>query len=191
MVPRLAQALVSAATPPADFESVLGDLCEEYAQRRDAMGVRAADRWYWSQAIRSLPFLLSYSRDRSSFVSTLVTCAAVLLGLLAMLVCNELIDDALMLAVPQLGNLGGWHVVPFFIVGWLLAAAFGGLIAMALRSRALRAPLAAALGFLALIAVPIALGFSSQLSVTTWILVIGAVPAMIVGAALLRIVSRR
>jgi hypothetical protein len=60
----LAQALVAATAPPNDYESVAGDLHEEYLRRARFADVHAANRWYWSQALRSIPSLLSYSRAR-------------------------------------------------------------------------------------------------------------------------------
>jgi len=51
--PRIPGALLSAALPDGDIEeAVLGDLHELYLERRDAMGVAAARRWYWITATR-------------------------------------------------------------------------------------------------------------------------------------------
>jgi putative ABC transport system permease protein len=53
--PRVAVLLLRLSAPPAERDEMLGDLVEEHALRARRSGGRAADRWFWSQALRSLP----------------------------------------------------------------------------------------------------------------------------------------
>jgi hypothetical protein len=54
-----------------------------------------------------------------------------------------------------------------------------------------RAVLLASLALIAAIAIPILLGFSSRLTAATWLLLLGAVPAMTLGAATFVVLRRR
>jgi hypothetical protein len=183
-----ARALVAAVTPPVDYESVAGDLYEEYARRVRWDGRSCADRWYWSQAIRSIPSLLSYSRSRRSFGATLTAAAVVVFALVAMLFSNELIGDGIHAVYRTISGIGAW---PFFLAGWLDAAFFGAVIAALLRSHGTRIVFIASLVLFAAIAIPIALRFSSPLSPATWLLLLGAIPSMSAGGGAYQVVSRR
>jgi hypothetical protein len=186
--PFLARALVAAAAPPVDYESVDGDLYEEYAQHAKCTGRAFADRWYWSQAIRSLPSLLSYSRSRRSLGANLTTAAIVAFALVAMLLLNEVLYNAIFAVYRTISGIGAW---PFFLAGWLDAAFFGALIAALVRSQGVRLALIASLVLLISIAIPILLGFSSPLTLRTWLLLLGAIPAMGAGAGVYQVVRRR
>ena len=185
--PLLARTLVTAVAPPADFESVLGDLQEEYAQRCDAAGRSSADRWYWSQALRSVPSLLAYSRVSPSFAANVLTATLVALLLVAMLVIAELLGDATFALYRHVAGVRAW---PFFVTGWVDAAAFGAIIAVIWPSRGVRLTVFASLWLVAAIAIPIFLGFSRPLSAPTWLLLLGAVPAMASGTALFHVLRR-
>ncbi len=52
--PRAAAFLLRLFSPAAEHEELLGDLSEEYNEHWLPRGRRAAARWYWSQALRSL-----------------------------------------------------------------------------------------------------------------------------------------
>lgn len=56
--PRLARLLASLSSTPDDRALVLADLAERYERLVEGRGVRAARRWYWSQALRGLPHRL-------------------------------------------------------------------------------------------------------------------------------------
>ena len=183
--PFVARALVAAATPPADYESVAGDLHEEYARRVGSTGRTCADRWYWSQAIRSIPSLLLYSRSSSSFAANAATGAIIVCLLLAMLLCKETIDGAI--SAVHL-DAGRWT---FFVADWLDAAFFGAALAAIVRSQGLRLTLIASLVLVAGFAIPIILGVSAPLHPLAWVLLLGAIPAMSVGAAAYQVVRRR
>ncbi len=49
--PRAAVCLSRVAAPPEDRAQILGDLQERYSRRLASRGVRAANRWYWFQAL--------------------------------------------------------------------------------------------------------------------------------------------
>ena len=72
--PRIAQWLVEKTLPPdpAERDAVLGDLAEEHAALAERDSRRAADRWYWRQAARSLgPNLLRrWTRQRAAIERT-------------------------------------------------------------------------------------------------------------------------
>ena len=176
---------MTAATPPADYDSVAGDLHEEYLTRRAARGRAHADRWYWSQALRSVPPLLSYSRVRPGLPSGIATAAVVVALLFAMLIAKELVDALIDAAFPL---LRGW---PFFAADWSVAAAFGALLAMVLRTHGVRISLIASSVLIAGFALPIVLGLSAPISPLAWLLLLGAMPAMSAGAATYHIVRRR
>lgn len=188
--PAIAQALVAISTPPHDYESVLGDLHEEYVRRAECDGRARADSWYRAQAVASIPSLLSYSRARQNPGTTFVTLLVVLASIVAMLSANELLGDAIHSVYRPVN--GAW---PFFLAGWLDAACFGALIAALRSSHGMRLVVISAFALLAFIAVPIALQISSPLSPGTWVLALGAALSMSIGGAAyhlarLRFVSR-
>ena len=129
--PLFARALIAATAPPGDYESVAGDLFEEYTRRAQCGERVRADRWYWSQVFRSIPYLLSYSRLHRSFGATLARFFAIGILVLTMLVANELIGDAIHTLYRTVTGLGAW---PFFLAG-LADAAFFGAVAIAILGR--------------------------------------------------------
>jgi hypothetical protein len=186
--PFIARALVAAATSPADYESVAGDLHEEYARRVERTGRTCAGRWYWSQAFRSVPSLLLYSRSSSSFAANIATGIIVVCVLLAMLLCKDMIDSAIDTVYHETVGVRAW---PFFLGDWMDAAIFGAALSAAVRSQGLRLTLIASLVLVAGFATPIIFGLSAPLRPLTWLLLLGAIPAMSVGAAAYQVVRRR
>ncbi len=185
--PSIATALVVAVTPPADYESVVGDLHEEYVSRCLARDCSSADRWYWSQVIRSVPSLLGYSRTNNSVASTLLDTVVVFVTVPVMMIVYELLENAIHWFYHAAG-IGEW---PFYVAGWFDAAFFGAVISMLLRSRGTRAAFACSFVMLGVIAIPIVLGFSSRLSPAAWLLILGAVPAMVTGSGVFQVLRRR
>jgi hypothetical protein len=187
LVPRL---IITAIAAPADYESVVGDLHEEYARRAAREGRAEAQRWYWSQALRSIPSLLSYSRaGRSPFVAARTVLIA---GgtVIAMLVCYEGLIDALssMFACSRVAGQCTWQ---FFVCGWAVAALFGAMLSAFVRSQSICPALFASVGLVASVAVPTAFGYSSPLPLIEWILLLSVIPAMSAGSAIYQIVRRR
>lgn len=68
--PWLAAKLLSVAIDADDRDALLGDLLEEHASRASASPLLAA-RWYWSQAIRSLPIVIGHRARRRRWLSTI------------------------------------------------------------------------------------------------------------------------
>lgn len=68
--PWLAAKLLSVAIDADDRDTLLGDLLEEHASRA-CVSPPSAARWYWSQAIRSLPILLGRRAGRRQWISTI------------------------------------------------------------------------------------------------------------------------
>jgi hypothetical protein len=151
MPPIVPRTLLAAATAPLDHDSVIGDLHEEYLERFQSLGRAHADRWYWSQTLRSIPSLLSYSRAPGSLGAGAATVAIAALVLFAMLALNELIADAILTVYHSQSGTAAW---PFFLAGWLDAACCGAVLAALLRSRGVRAVLLASLALIAAIAIP-------------------------------------
>lgn len=68
---RLANLILACAVAPEDRQHVLGDLAEEYAARREDTSRTSALWWYWTQVVRSIPWLLWIPVCRSGLVATL------------------------------------------------------------------------------------------------------------------------
>lgn len=182
--PFAARALVAAATPAADYESVAGDLDEEYGLRVRTTSRARANQWYWSQAVRSVPALLSYSRCRRAPGAHAATAALVVAILLAMLFGKEAVDALTYAVYPSA------HRWLFFLVDWSDAAIFGALLAAVDRTSGVRFTLIASVGLVVAFTIPVLLGISAPLSAPAWLLLLGAVPAMTGGAAAYHVARR-
>jgi hypothetical protein len=84
--PLYAQTLVALAAPASEYDVVAGDLEEEYVRRARELGAAAASRWYWRQAVLSLPSLLSYSRSNRTPLRQ-IGIAGISLAVLLLMVC--------------------------------------------------------------------------------------------------------
>jgi hypothetical protein len=187
--PLLAEMLVAVATPPNDYESVAGDLHEEYLRRAASAGTSDANRWYWSQVLRSIPSLLRYSRVRRSALQTTGVALTVLVVLATMLLATVPINAALQ---AIFGDLARCPLLVWYGADWLDAAAFGALLALIVRSGGVRLAFWAAMLLVLAFAVPALLGFpSSQAPLAAWVLLGGTVPAMCAGACLYQAAVRR
>jgi hypothetical protein len=184
--PVLPRLLVTAATPAADYDSIVGDLFEEYARRVQSIGRVRSDLWYWSQAIRSVPPLLSYSRTRGSPGAHVATAAIVVGILIAMLFTKDLIDRLIGVAYPSTGV----HAWLYFLIDWADAALFGAILARVVRHHPVRLALIASVTLVTAFAIPIVAGFSNGLTPIAWLLLLGAIPAMSAGAAAYQTVRR-
>ena len=187
--PVFAEALIAAATPPADYESIAGDLHEEYVGYARSSGTSAANRWYWSQELRSIPWLLSYSRTHRSLLGRagvgLTAIAVHLAMLLATVPINALLD-------ATFGSVTRCPPSVWFGACWVDAATFGAVLALIVRSGGVRLAFFAALFLVLCFVIPALLGFpSSQAPVASWVLLGGTVPAMCAGAGLYQVFVRR
>lgn len=86
--PRLGQFIIGWLAPPREREALLGDFCEEFADRV-ANGSAPANRWYWGQVIRSLPHLVVF-RLRSVPIRKRLRTIAVIAGSVLLLVLWDL-----------------------------------------------------------------------------------------------------
>ncbi|HET9095416.1 MAG TPA: permease prefix domain 2-containing transporter [Candidatus Baltobacteraceae bacterium] len=185
--PVIAQALLAAAAPAGDYDSVAGDLHEEYLHRVPIQGVGAANRWYWAQALASIPPLLSYSRTQRSIWNGLAVGAMVVVSPVVLLLATEAINDTIRVTCGG-GHCAAWT---YFSADWTDAAVFGALLAFCIRAGGVRLVLVSAVLLVTAIVIPTLLGFSSRLPLTEWLLLFGAVPAMCAGASTYQIIHRR
>jgi hypothetical protein len=169
MRPRISQALLAALCPAGEFrESVLGDLAEEYAERVDRDGARAARRWYLREATRAAPYaMLAWFRGLR--IGEAAQLVAITVGTV---IADRLFQYSLMwLVVASWGTiadsqgllLSAWRDVEEFrpvtaaavgAAGWLVPIASGYVAARLQR----RAPLSGAIGVGLLLAL-LVLGF--------------------------------
>jgi hypothetical protein len=186
--PHLAEALLAAAAPPNDYESLAGDLHEEYFRYVHLSSTRAANRWYWSQVLFSVPSLLSYSRGHRSPLHAAGVGLTVIAVLVAMLLATIPID-ALLQAIY--GSLARCPLPVSFCADWIDAAVFGAALGLIVRGGGVRLAFWAASLLVLAFAVPALLGFpSSQAPLPAWVLLGGTVPAMCAGAGLCQVAIR-
>jgi hypothetical protein len=182
--PVLAQALVAAIAPASDYEIVAGDLHEEYLHIASLRGAKVANRWYWMQAMRSIPSLLSYSRSNRSplgHISVALIAFAVLLAMLA-------IDTAVQTVFEGVGQGPHWL---WFGLHWMIAVVFGAILALLVRTDGLRVAFWTALFLVLCFVIPAVAGHpGSQAPLVAWILLWGVIPAMCSGAAIYQIARR-
>ncbi len=105
-----------------------------------------------------------------------------------MLLCKDLVDSAIDTVYHDTAGIRAW---PFFLADWLDAALFGAVLAATVRSQGLRLTLIASLVLVAGFAIPIILGLSAPLHPLAWLLLLGAILSMSVGAAAYQVVRRR
>jgi hypothetical protein len=186
--PVVAEALVAAVAPLNDYESIAGDLHEEYLRYARVGSRRAANRWYWSQVLLSIPSMLSYSRAHRSALHAIgigITAVGVLIAMLLATVPIDALLDAIF-------GSAHWPPTVSFCAYWTDAVVFGAVLALLVRSGGIRLAFYAALLLVLAFAVPALLGFpSSQAPFPAWILLGGVIPAMCAGAALYQVAVRR
>jgi hypothetical protein len=185
--PVVAEALVAAVAPPNDYESITGDLHEEYLRYARLNGRRAANRWYWSQVLLSIPSLLSYSRVRQSALHA-IGIGLTAVGVLIAMILATVPINALLNAIFGSAN---WPPAMSFCAYWADGVVFGTVLALLVRSGGVRLAFwTASLLVLAFVA-PAMLGFrSSQAPPPAWVLLGGMIPAMCAGAGLYQVAIR-
>lgn len=186
--PHLAEVLVAAIAAPNDYESIAGDLHEEYLRYVHSSSTRVANRWYWSQVLLSIPSLLTYSRTHRSALRAVGVGLTVIAVLVAMLLATIPID-AFLQAVY--GSLARCPLAVTLCADWIDAAVFGAVLGLIVRSGGMRLAFWAAALLVLAFAVPALLGFpSSQAPLPAWVLLGGTVPAMCAGAGLCQVAIR-
>jgi len=184
--PLVPRALVAAVATQSDYECLAGDLCEEYSQRVESFGAAAADRWYWSQALRSVPTLLVLSRSDDSLVDSLKIGALVVATLVATILVGALANGAL----DSFFNGSYAPLWLHFAASWSIVLLAGYALAYLARRRSVRLAIGAALFFVAAFAIPSALGLSGRIYPLAWLLLLGTIPAMTAGASLGHVLRR-
>jgi hypothetical protein len=182
--PILARALVAAAAPASDYEIIAGDLHEEYLRIVHARGTTTANRWYWGQALLSIPSLLSYSRSNASALRQIGIAFTAFAVLVAMLVVLMVIDTIF-------GNarLPDWVWV---CINYTDAVVFGAILALLVRSDVLRVAFYASLFLVLCFVIPAVAGHpGSQAPLAAWIYLLGAIPAMCLGAGAYQAIRAR
>jgi hypothetical protein len=185
--PIVAEALVAAVAPSSDYESIAGDLHEEYLRYACLSGTKAANRRYWSQVLLSIPWMLSYSRARRSALDAIgmgLTAVGVLVAmLLATVPINALLD--------VIFGDANWPPAVSFCAYWTDGVVFGTVLALLVRSGGVRLAFWTASFLVLAFAVPALVGFpSSQAPPPAWVLLGGMIPAMCAGAGLYQVVRR-
>jgi len=178
--------LVAASAPANDYEIVAGDLHEEYLRTVDARGVKAANRWYWTQTLRSVPSLLSYSRSKRSALAD-VGVALISLFVLFAILC---VATAIAMVLRKLFGVDGTPLYVVLCVNYVIVAVFGAILARLVRTDGLRVAFFASLFLVLCFVVPALAGNpSSQGPLVAWIQLWGAIPAMCFGAGLYQALS--
>jgi hypothetical protein len=184
--PALAEALVAAAAPSRDYEMIAGDLYEEYRRIVSLRGRSAANCWYWTETLRSLPSLLSYCRsDKSAFraIGVAFTSLAILVTMLVVITAIDI----------MLQRMFGVGDIPRYIslcVNYGDALLFGAILAALVRNDGPRVAFFASLFLVLCFVVPALAGNPhSQAPPSAWIQLCGAIPAMCVGAAVYQAVK--
>ncbi len=187
--PILAETLIAAVAPQSDYESVTGDLHEEYLRFALVGGVKTANRWYWSQALLSIAPLLSYSRSNRSALRS-VGVALIALGVLAgMLFLLALLEALFPTPFESLGRGPVWV---WFSVEWIYAGVIGAILALVIRTDGPRVAFCTALFLVLCFAIPALAGNPhSQAPFPGWILLCGVIPAMCIGAGLYQAIRRK
>ncbi len=174
--PALAQALIAAAAPSSEYEIVAGDLHEEYLRIVSLKGVAAANHWYWTQALLSIPSLLSYSRSNVSVLRGIGVAFTALATLVAMLAVLMAIDTIL----GSGDRIAGWMYIS---INYADAIIFGALLAWLVRPDGLRVTFLASLFLVFCFVVPALAGHrGSEAPLAAWIVLCGGIPAMCIGA---------
>jgi hypothetical protein len=186
--PAFAEALVAAAAPSRDYETIVGDLCEEYGCIVSSSGRSAANRWYWAQALRSLPSLLSYSAsERSSFqaLGVALTAFGVLVTMLVAITAFDIVSQ-------KLFGIGGIPRCVSLCINYGDALGFGAILAAIVRNDGPRVAFFTSLFLVLCFVIPALAGNPhSQAPPATWIQLFGVIPAMSAGAAVYQAVKCR
>ena len=59
-LPKIAKWILSITNRKRNRENVLGDFAEFYDDMLESNGKKEADKWYWKQAFKSIPKIITY-----------------------------------------------------------------------------------------------------------------------------------
>lgn len=179
--PVVAQGILAAAAPTSEYQIIAGDLHEEYLRVVSSSGTKAANRWYWSQILLSIPWLISYSRSKSSTLRRASVALISLAVLFAMLLVTTVIG-----VVFQI--LFGVDRIPQYLwifIDYADAVAFGAVLARLVRTDGVRAAFFASLFLVLCFVIPALAGNPhSQARLSAWLVLWGSIPTMCLGAGL-------
>lgn len=179
--PVVAQGILAAAAPTSEYQIIAGDLHEEYLRVVSSSGTKAANRWYWSQILLSIPWLISYSRSKSSTLRRTSVALISLAVLFAMLLVTTVIGMVFR-------SLFGIERIPEYVwifVDYADAVAFGAVLARLVRTDGVRAAFFASLFLVLCFVIPALAGNPhSQARLSAWIALWGSIPTMCLGAGL-------
>jgi hypothetical protein len=133
--PHIATWLLSLFALPEDFESIAGDLLEEFSLLAPQLGESAARKWYWRQAMKTVPQLAGASVRAAPWV----TGAAVGGGFLLRRLVGPLVGPAIFSVLGRYEDFfehhfGAYvfftsigidigHIITFLFIGFVVALA--------------------------------------------------------------------
>jgi hypothetical protein len=121
--PALACWLLKSVLPVPYRDAMLGDLVEEYSLRVESTSRSAATRWFWSQACRSIPFMVVSSLRSADWLMSLRIATGVYVVMGMIKVAAELIISKLV--APELPVRVVLAAIVFLattsIAGWVAA----------------------------------------------------------------------
>lgn len=119
--PRFAESMLRAVlTEHVELcEAMLGDLAEGWSTRVSIEGARWADRWYWSQTVRSLPSLLALGIRNVGLRELMAITAIAIVARLLMLILQY---AALVIGTAAMSGRSS-IAIALAIVAWCLGAA--------------------------------------------------------------------
>lgn len=186
--PRLAQHLLGALGADASArDAVLGDLHELFVARATREGELAARRWYWYEALRSAPHLLTDGLRGHAWHATKRTASAIGLAYFSMLVLGTVVGGAIRGLVWATGFAPAAVVAPGQI-SWVALAmmhvtgAMQGIIGGALAAHFDRqAPLRTSLAMATLWSVSLAIGYALFMTggLATWFMMSAPLVALL------------
>jgi hypothetical protein len=122
-------AVVAFVLPGGDADAIAGDLCEEYALRRQSESAFAAALWYGSQLLRTLPLTIVATLARDGWRSVAVAVSTYLAA--------QLVEAGGTAAILRAGILGAARVMSVSVAVGLLTATLSGFVAYRVRPAAL------------------------------------------------------
>ncbi|MEM9530148.1 MAG: permease prefix domain 2-containing transporter [Pseudomonadota bacterium] len=148
--PALAERLLTWVSHTSFRDHLLGDLHEEYLARHRTPGEHAR-RWYWSQALRSLPGLLWHRLASLGVRRLALLMVAYVLALVAVSVWDQLVSRQVVQSLA--GQADAWPLIVLRVVYFALYSA-GALLAGLLASGLLFEPQRSARAHIILVTAP-------------------------------------
>jgi hypothetical protein len=122
--PAVPETILNFFASQPDFPALAGDISEEFHQRIQSRGVKAAKRWYWSEALRNA-FALTWREVMRTPVRTFVLALGCLIavsavtGLYALIRWNSFQGSVEEILVSRYYVPLGLNLVPPLAMGWI------------------------------------------------------------------------